>query len=703
MKHTTRLWIMVVIVFLLFSSFSTNAEAQTPSGIIAPAGEIALISPPPSVVLGALESSSVARIFEEKGDLPLAADLLVDLSGPGAYPPGTPTSSTISAGTRVRSYFLHFDPVGGNLARADGSMSFDANIFGIIYQSASLDSTDVILGFDDTFYPSPGSNVTRGAELDPIRDSLAISTDLRTITFSLGADLGIDQIRVITAIPDPAVATGIVSSTGAVTIVSPPPSVQLGAIENKSLTRVFMEVDEHILASDLTVEVTTPGSYPPQTVSPEILGAGTAVRSYLFHFDPFQNQLGYSSGSVTFDNDVIGILVLPDSLDGSDDFLGAAGAIYPAPGAEPVRGAELELDAIGLSSDKKTVTFSFGADFASDQIRVLTAVANDPPSVAAGGPYTVSEGESVVVTASGSDPEGGPISFDWDLDGDGIFETGGQAVSFSAENLDGPAFVSISVRATDSHGLTATSTTVVSMENGLPSIEFFNLTQALTQLGAAITATLEFTDPAFLDMHDIALDWGDGSQDLLLDVLSPLDLSHTYAEAGVYAVQALITDDDGGAVTALFEYVVIFDPNGGFVTGAGWFESPAGALRADPTLMGMARFGFVSKYMKGASVPSGNTNFNFSVGELSFHSEAYTWLVITQGGTTAQFKGSGTINGSLAPNGEEYKFIIWANDGAPDTFRIKIWWEDGGSEMVVYDNGFDQAVGGGNIKIHSGN
>lgn len=63
----------------------------------------------------------------------------------------------------------------------------------------------------------------------------------------------------------------------------------------------------------------------------------------------------------------------------------------------------------------------------------------------------------------------------------------------------------------------------------------------------------------------------------------------------------------------------------------------------------------------------------------------------------AQFKGSGTINGS-----GDYRFTIWTTDGdlnggSPDTFRIRIWIEDQGVETVIYDNGFDQAIGGGNI------
>lgn len=116
--------------------------------------------------------------------------------------------------------------------------------------------------------------------------------------------------------------------------------------------------------------------------------------------------------------------------------------------------------------------------------------------------------------------------------------------------------------------------------------------------------------------------------------------------------------------------------------------------------MGKANFGFQSKYKKGATVPTGNTQFKFKAGDLDFDSSSYEFLVITMGGTNAQFKGSGTINGELAPTGAEFKFMLWARDGGPDTFRIKIWYEDSG-EVLVYDNGINQAIGGGSIVVHT--
>ena len=67
---------------------------------------------------------------------------------------------------------------------------------------------------------------------------------------------------------------------------------------------------------------------------------------------------------------------------------------------------------------------------------------------------------------------------------------------------------------------------------------------------------------------------------------------------------------------------------GGFVTGGGWIMSPAGAYSADLDLEDKANFGFVSKYKKGASLPTGNTEFQFKAGDLNFHSDEYDWLVL---------------------------------------------------------------------------
>jgi hypothetical protein len=150
----------------------------------------------------------------------------------------------------------------------------------------------------------------------------------------------------------------------------------------------------------------------------------------------------------------------------------------------------------------------------------------------------------------------------------------------------------------------------------------------------------------------------------------------------------------------------VYDPNGGFVTGGGWITSPPGAYPADPALTGRANFGFVSKYKKGQNNPEGNTEFQFQLANLNFHSHTYEWLVVA--GRKAMYKGTGTIN-----NQGNYGFILSAIDGnlqggdGHDRFRIKIW-DKNQNDLVIYDNMIGAGdnddpttiIGGGSIIIH---
>ena len=87
----------------------------------------------------------------------------------------------------------------------------------------------------------------------------------------------------------------------------------------------------------------------------------------------------------------------------------------------------------------------------------------------------------------------------------------------------------------------------------------------------------------------------------------------------------------------------------------------------------------------------GHIKFQFKAGDLNFHSTIYEWLVVA--GNKAQFRGEGTINGQSG-----YTFMISADDDNPDTFRIQIW----GNTGTVYDNGSQQTLGRGSIKVHKG-
>jgi hypothetical protein len=189
------------------------------------------------------------------------------------------------------------------------------------------------------------------------------------------------------------------------------------------------------------------------------------------------------------------------------------------------------------------------------------------------------------------------------------------------------------------------------------------------KIGTHFNASASFTDPGIVDTHTAIWDWGDGST-------SPGTVteaggsgsvadSHTYIAVGIYTIKLTVTDDDGDSGDSIFHYVIVYDPTGGFVTGGGGVDSPAGAYAPDPSLTGHTTFGFVAKYQKGAEVPTGQTEFQFQAGDLTFHAGSYAWLVVA--GERAIYGGTGTLNGS-----GNYSFWISVIDGKPDTFRIQI-------------------------------
>jgi predicted extracellular nuclease len=108
--------------------------------------------------------------------------------------------------------------------------------------------------------------------------------------------------------------------------------------------------------------------------------------------------------------------------------------------------------------------FDPGPYRASDHDPVVIGLDLDAsPTVDAGGPYSVVEGGSVTVTATGTEPDGQPLTYAWDLDGNGSFETVGQSVSVSAGGRQAPSSFTIRVRATDPDGLFGTDTATVNV------------------------------------------------------------------------------------------------------------------------------------------------------------------------------------------------------------------------------------------------
>jgi hypothetical protein len=120
-----------------------------------------------------------------------------------------------------------------------------------------------------------------------------------------------------------------------------------------------------------------------------------------------------------------------------------------------------------------------------------TPPTNEPPTASAGGPYTVDEGGSVQLTATGSDPESGPLTYAWDLDNNGTYESAGATTTFSAASLDGPSSHTVGVQVTDDGDLTTTATATVTVGNVAPTASF----DAPTATFAGVQFTLSLVSP----------------------------------------------------------------------------------------------------------------------------------------------------------------------------------------------------------------
>ena len=347
-------------------------------------------------------------------------------------------------------------------------------------------------------------------------------------------------------------------------------------------------------------------------------------------------------------------------------------------------------------------------DGGSTEYTTTVTVNNVAPTADAGADKTGDETSTITFTGSHTDPGCDSWTYEWDFDYDGLtFDvdaTGNDASNTWYDDFDG----TVALRVTDNDGGIGIDTCHATVNNVAPTITSLTVTSGLVAVGDSVTLDATFTDPGTLDAHTACIDWNnDGTyEETIYPETTTITTTHFYSDAGVYTIKLKVKDDDDGSDTEIFQYVVVYDTSAGFVTGGGWIYSEPGAYPSDPDAEGKATFGFISKYQKGKQKPTGNTEFQFQVADLNFHSDNYDWLIITN--HKAMYKGNGTINGD-----GNYGFMISAIDEKltpstdVDLFRIKIWDKDDG-DTIIYDNQLGDpedddpttAIGGGQIVIH---
>jgi uncharacterized repeat protein (TIGR03803 family) len=250
-------------------------------------------------------------------------------------------------------------------------------------------------------------------------------------------------------------------------------------------------------------------------------------------------------------------------------------------------------------------------------------------------------------------------------------------------------------------GTVSGSATVV-VGNILPIVSAITMPSEPVVTNSVVNVSAKHNDD---NLTEAAIFWGDGSASEAVLAGDMISGSHVYSMPGLYFITISVRDgcDENFTVTHT-EYIIVYDPLAGYVTGSGWFQSRPGDFNNDPRAAGKLHFMFSSAYEAGKSIPSGKTDFHLQGSNLKFKGTAQQWLIVT--GYRAVFTGTGELNGMPG-----YGFLLSVIDGekingsVKDKIRIKVWRLSGGTVFDNQPNHSDDAeaitpIGGGSIVIN---
>jgi CSLREA domain-containing protein len=168
--------------------------------------------------------------------------------------------------------------------------------------------------------------------------------------------------------------------------------------------------------------------------------------------------------------------------------------------------------------------------------------------VGAGGPYTISEGEGLTLSAVVT--SGKPADFSWDINGDGVFgDAIGPNPTLSWAQLqalgivDGPSRFEVRVRAKDSGGQDVSSAATSLTVNDLaPTLTLSGA--GSSDEGSPYSLNLASADPGTDTIDHWTITWGDGATETVSG--NPSSVTHTYVDGpNSYTITASATDEDG--------------------------------------------------------------------------------------------------------------------------------------------------------------
>jgi subtilisin-like proprotein convertase family protein len=217
------------------------------------------------------------------------------------------------------------------------------------------------------------------------------------------------------------------------------------------------------------------------------------------------------------------------------------------------------------ASGKYSFTHTAGATKYANDFGQRKDTNTPPANPNAGGPYSITEGDSLTLIGSATDADGDALLFSWDVNGDGTFgDAFGTNVTLTWAQLvalginDGPMIKTVSLKVTDviSPWITA-PTTSLTVTNADPTATNFTNSGPVTEFNTATISIVGATDASTADVSAglrYAFDFGDDgtwdvgstTYDSAVTTSSITVPASFLNDNGVYIVRGRLIDKDSG-------------------------------------------------------------------------------------------------------------------------------------------------------------
>ncbi len=159
-------------------------------------------------------------------------------------------------------------------------------------------------------------------------------------------------------------------------------------------------------------------------------------------------------------------------------------------------GVTIELDGPGSTIEDASADLALDAE--NPDLATVGITVDMIPVADVGGGYTADEGDTVTVDGSNSYDDGAVVSWDWDCDGDGVYEVSGTNPTVGCTMVD-DGTTTVGLEVTDDTGNTSSTSTPVAVANVAPTITTVDTAVHAVE-GTAFTFTPTATDPGTADV-----------------------------------------------------------------------------------------------------------------------------------------------------------------------------------------------------------